>query len=87
MSDFKTLYQANKYYFEIGRYFGYPECCIAEFIFRVSTGNFPIPARPLDGTGYIPCINCSLKTEEELTKNINTNRDTSLNSFPDETTK
>ena len=68
--DWKTL----------GVYFGYPECCIEAFL----TEDFSIrPTRKLSGTGYIPCAKCNEKyTEEELTENINKNRECPT-PFPD----
>lgn len=55
-----------------GKYFGFPECCIQEFINRTeSLGDEPFPLR---GTGFVPCQCCRKKTEDELVKIINANR-------------
>lgn len=54
----------------MGTYFGYPQCCQRYFYKRgYCDTNFP-----LLGTGYIPCLSCRKKTEEELIKTINENR-------------
>ncbi len=57
-----------------GRYFGYPACCIAEYIQRhkeiMSTGILP-PFKPeqkvlLDGNGFEPCPRCCSNTMADL---------------------
>ncbi len=61
-----------------GLYYGYPPCCISEFIqFVVSfTCGFPDKRgkRKLHGSGYVPCIICNDKSTEELLAYIETNR-------------
>lgn len=61
-----------------GRYFGYPDCCIAEFLQRVIkhlNGEKLKPlGRKLSGTGYIPCESCNKKTKAELIAVIAKNR-------------
>lgn len=42
----------------MGRAFGFPECCVAEFCLRLSFGLRSEP-RPFDGTGFVPCAGCS----------------------------
>lgn len=54
----------------IGKQFGYPQCCIDAFVKLEHIGC----ERKLTGTGYIPCIECDKKTEEELIMIINANR-------------
>jgi len=59
-----------------GEYFGYPKCCVKYFVENFD--ELPIlnkRRKPLHGSGFIPCPDCSLnKTEEELIKEINENR-------------
>lgn len=56
---------------DFGRYFGFPECCIEDFLSRDSA---PKESRKLRGTGYTPCLKCNEKSEEELIDIINSNR-------------
>lgn len=62
-----------------GRYFGYPDCCIMEFLEYMSTyskGKTPRrEKRKLYGTGYVPCKKCNTKSEEQLLANIDKNRE------------
>lgn len=55
-----------------GKYYGFPTCCVDKFhtLEHMSDGI----ARKLDGTGYIPCLACNSKSEEELIEAINKNR-------------
>lgn len=56
----------------MGEYFGYPKCCIDYFFSEdYYLGKF---GHLLIGTGYVPCEECSKKTEEELIEVINLNR-------------
>jgi hypothetical protein len=51
----------------LGLFFGYPWCCIVDFMFYWSTDAVrPDEQRPLHGTGYVPCRECAKKSEEEL---------------------
>ena len=65
----------------IGKQYGYPQCCIDEFLQLKHLGDGP---RKLCGTGYIPCVECNKKTEQELIDVINANR-THPTPFPIET--
>lgn len=77
---------------EYGRQFGYPKCCIEEFVRDADTintsGKDPrsmVQAAIGNETGYIPCKACAVKLalgEKELKDLIN-NRDESLPPFPD----
>lgn len=58
-----------------GRYYGFPECCIQSFLTLSHVGG---PDRKLDGTGYIPCLDCNEKSEEELIAQITANRKSRL---------
>lgn len=56
----------------LGKYLGYPPCCVNEF-----SNNFrkkKISKRKLSGTGYVPCFYCNKKTTEELLSEIRKNR-------------
>ena len=66
-----------------GYVFGYPLCCIEEFIDHVKNNSYMSrPLRKLNGTGYIPCSSCDSKyTEEQLISNINKNRSSKLKNF------
>jgi hypothetical protein len=62
-------------FFLSGIYYGYPTCCIDEFIFCVENGSFmQREKRKLNGTGYVPCEECNQKSERDLLKTINDNR-------------
>jgi hypothetical protein len=55
----------------IGKYYGFPKCCVDEFISGASMGQ----TRKFDGTGYIPCEYCNENVEkDELISYINENR-------------
>lgn len=72
-----------KNYLNLGRKFGYPDCCISEFIYCIASRTIHRrETRKLAGTGYIPCYECNSKyTEQELVDNINKNRDKTLTIF------
>lgn len=64
--EIKTTYLNKKgaeYFIEMGRYFGYPSCCIAFFV-----NEFPFAAyKTLDvheNKGFIPCPDCAKKIQE-----------------------
>jgi len=65
-------------FIELGEYFGYPPCCIADFIEYVlvyQKGQAPIRGqRKLTGTGYVPCPKCNEKSVAELLSYIAANR-------------
>lgn len=58
----------------MGEAFGYPKCCIDEFIGFVEGKNKRESVRKLWGTGYVPCVECNKKTEKELIDFISQNR-------------
>lgn len=60
-----------------GILFGYPKCCIDEFVYKERDEEKVI--RKLFGTGYVPCAVChESKTEQELVDAINKNRNLPL---------
>ena len=62
-------------WFLSGIYYGYPVCCIDDFIYCGETKSYKSrEKRKLDGTGYVPCSACNKKSEEELVQAINDNR-------------
>ncbi len=73
-------------FIELGEYYGYPSCCIAEFLEfvlgvmmkKITVENPEKHAdrnnRKLNYSGYIPCCECNKKTEKELINVINANR-------------
>lgn len=58
---------------EFGVRYGYPMCCINAWKLNkhFSTRSGP---RKLSSSGYIPCITCNEKSEEDLVNTINLNR-------------
>ena len=70
-------------FYIFGKYFGFPDCCIESFYTLEHVGG---PPRKLSGTGYIPCLKCNEKTEEELIAAIQENRECKT-PFPKEDTK
>lgn len=60
----------------LGRYFGFPECCIDEFIEYITGEKNPFEreTRKLEGTGYIPCVECNKKSVGELIDQIEKSR-------------
>ena len=66
----------------MGMEFGYPPCCIGDFILNAVSGAYAtIPRRKLHGTGYVPCAKCDKQTEDELIAIINSNRSAHLSRF------
>lgn len=59
-----------------GKYFGYPQCCIFEFVGLLHLLDGPDSGpRKLSGTGFIPCKSCNeKKTEDQLRREIAANR-------------
>ena len=54
----------NSYYYKMGKAYGYPECCIKEFILRNSTyylfvDKYKGKKKPgWFGSGFVPCEKC-----------------------------
>jgi hypothetical protein len=72
-----TSHSDDSYFVLAGRWLGYPECCIQDFLLRFDTYNPSVAyvKRPLHGTGFVPCPICSATyTDEELIAKIEANR-------------
>lgn len=65
MKDKNTL----KGWWLFGKYFGYPNCCIAAFL-----KGEKVFKNIFSGTGFLPCKKCKLLPTEDLLLTINTNR-------------
>lgn len=48
----------NTWWTTAGRYFGYPECCITDFVRRFGEAT-PTQVEAGQGTGFIPCPRCA----------------------------
>lgn len=58
-----------------GMEFGYPPCCIGEFIVRSITNTHgERPPRKFNGTGFVPCKSCNKRSRESLIEEINARR-------------
>lgn len=76
---------------ELGRYFGYPDCCILHFCGRavvMQMGYLKMaaipPGNPFDETGYVPCPSCRQnRTKEHMLATITQNRKCPL-PFPED---
>lgn len=53
-------------YYLIGRYFGYPECCLTDMAGLIQRKTSTI----YDGTGYKPCEACAKRPMEDVLKEI-----------------
>lgn len=53
------------YWTNLGRYFGYPDCCIRAFLEQ----DFPTDG-PFDGTGYRPCHACAALPRDQVLEGI-----------------
>lgn len=61
----------------LGKYFGYPQCCIDSFIVLTGSVNNPLGAKVGNSTGFIPCPVCAQKviSEEVELKELIINRE------------
>lgn len=69
----------------LGMEFGYPPCCIGEFVIWAIKSDKEIAkrsSRKLCGTGYVPCVKCNEKSDVELIAEINERRSSDLEAFP-----
>lgn len=64
--------------------FGYPACCIGEFIITIVKRTYSKrDKRKFNGTGFVPCIKCEhKKTKKQILAFIKENRSTELPPFP-----
>jgi hypothetical protein len=60
----------KEHFKKMGRMFGYPECCINDFLIV----ELPRRQSEFTGTGYVPCEVCSKKSRQELLDVIAINR-------------
>lgn len=65
-NEITELIEIRKTYnimYKMGRYYGYPNCCINDFVLRTQNDQKYEPIQELAGqySGYVPCINCSKK--------------------------
>jgi hypothetical protein len=70
--EIKELVKLRKEYkikYENGLYYGYPTCCINDFVIRTHNEQAHEPLQELAGkyTGFVPCMKCSKKI---LSKNL-----------------
>lgn len=55
--------------------FGYPSCCIGEFVIRCIKNTYKDrETRQFDGTGFVPCIKCNELPEADILAFIEANR-------------
>lgn len=49
----------------LGKYFGYPDCCIRQFLNDSINGTYNEPDRNIEGnySGFVPCRKCKAKIE------------------------
>jgi hypothetical protein len=84
----ETIYNNDdiKYYYKVGSYYGYPKCCIDEFIFTRIKMKIQVPEKLIkisNGSGFIPCLRCyiKIKNKNAQLKSLIKNRKCKLN-FP-----
>src|SRR5690554_1109638 len=68
----------------IGKYYGYPECCVGHFSENVGRNGWNEYARGswAEGTGFIPCPECLARPKEDLVSEI-AERRCQRTKFPD----
>ena len=64
--EIKELINIRKRYskmYKLGSYYGYPKCCINDFVMRKHNNKESKPIQEFAGicTGYVPCLQCSEK--------------------------
>lgn len=79
----------DRYTFEVGKHYGYPECCIRWFS-KERIEKHPLDFTPLTGkqeqlcgTGFIPCPACAEKVTVDTLHTLITNRECT-NPFPED---
>lgn len=81
----ERMYKKCQSQIKYGRDYGYPECCIDEFVMTRMDGMSYLMLkhnRKLSGSGYIPCSKCNKKTEQELIQEIAKRRNPKYAPFP-----
>ena len=77
MNNPKTKPKSMSFQYQ-GEYYGYPPCCIAEFIkyviLTMAGAAVKRDIRQFNGTGYVPCMKCNQKSKKELLAYIETHR-------------
>lgn len=73
MNSNKEDIQSIAYWVHMGAYYGYPDCCVNEFVYRILNRE-KAPKRKFYGTGYIPCKKCNRKTKAQMLEYITKNR-------------
>ena len=58
-----------------GYYYGFPFCCIEDFVDRTSKSFFIYRIRKFDGLGFVPCKECNKLPRSKLVSYINKNRE------------
>lgn len=63
IQDLVNIRIAYKIMYKMGTYYGYPKCCINDFVLRTHNEQETDTIQELAGryTGYVPCVNCSEK--------------------------
>ena len=69
----ETIYNDEdiKYFYTVGNYYGYPKCCIDEFIFTRIKMKIKIPEKLIKiskNSGFIPCLKCCIKITNKNTQ-------------------
>lgn len=58
-----------------GLQFGYPPCCVGEFVIRnIKNTHGERERRKFHGTGYVLCVKCNQRSKAELLSYIEANR-------------
>ncbi len=60
----------EKFKYIIGKYYGYPDCCIKSF----DLNKKKLKHNAFFGSGFVPCSDCFSKDISQLICNINLNR-------------
>ena len=66
--NFDEVNESDLNWIIAGIYFGFPECCIQQFLNFDPYSNF---GHYFDGTGFVPCDRCKKQNHNFILKNIN----------------
>lgn len=61
--ELASVFKENPWWTFMGKYFGFPECCVKDFC----QSSVKIPS-PFDGTGYVPCSCCNKLIVSDIVK-------------------